>query len=367
MKGQWLGRYGGDVEGRLMINIDEIKDHFEGVAYITPDNRQIPASVAYIATENKNLDQETVACLNAINPNTGYQCEWEEIKHLFPEGTDHARQATLHLNNYDNKLIIDAVSDIGVKYKSELSRPNNENESKIKGVKKTWKDYKSYVSKLTNAGYLFRGQEKPWKLITSFHRKERFRINQFIREDIKKLHRYLSAKTSHFFDLSIPDQNGAFFNLVQHYGYPTPLLDWSYSPYVAAFFAFRNLKKNYCGDEDVRIYLFNNEAWGKTYPPVQNIDSPFPHLSVMEFIALDNERLIPQQSVTTVSNIEDIEGYVIHAESNAGEQYLQAIDIPAKERETVMRELSFMGVTAGAMFPSIDGICEELREYYFDI
>ena len=31
-----------------------------------------------------------------------------------------------------------------------------------------------------------------------------------------------------------------------------------------------------------------------------------------------------------------------------------------------MEELSFMGITAGSMFPGLDGACEELREKMFD-
>jgi len=86
----------------------------------------------------------------------------------------------------------------------------------------------------------------------------------------------------------------------------------------------------------------------------------------MEFIAIANPRLVPQQAVITVTNIDDIEAYVLERETEADIQYLYAIDIPASEREEAMRELRFMGITAGSMFPSIDGVCEEFRERNFE-
>jgi hypothetical protein len=183
---------------------------------------------------------------------------------------------------------------------------------------------------------------------------------------VRQLHQRLSAITSHFFDLTVPDQNGAFFNLLQHHGYPTPLLDWSHSPYVAAFFAFRDRPIGYSENEFVRIYKFNNQEWQKRYQQIQNLDPPFPHLSVMEFIAIDNPRLVPQQAVTTVTNIHDIEAYILEKEAEIGVRILEAIDIPASERELAMHDLRFMGITAGSMFPGIDGVCEDLRERNFD-
>jgi hypothetical protein len=37
------------------------------------------------------------------------------------------------------------------------------------------------------------------------------------------------------------------------------------------------------------------------------------------------------------------------------------------ERPLVMRELSVMGITAGSLFPGLDGACEELRERFFQL
>jgi hypothetical protein len=47
-------------------------------------------------------------------------------------------------------------------------------------------------------------------------------------------------------------------------------------------------------------------------------------------------------------------------------KYLSAIDIPWSERKKVISELSYMGITAGLMFPGLDDACEELGEKLFD-
>ncbi len=367
MKGQWLGKYQGDVEGNIMINIDKVSDHFEAVAYLNPDDGAMPSSVAYLKIENKTGHQKIKAYISPIDPRTGYQCKWEEIKNLYSEDVSHSTEADVDMEWAERKLNINALSDIGGKLTCFLTKPEDVDESKINGTRMAWEEYKSHVSKLSDSKHLFRGQEQSWRLRTSFHRRERYRISQFTGSDVKQLHQRLCAITSHYFDLTSPEQNGVFFNLLQHHGYPTPLLDWSYSPFVSAFFAFRDRPKHYEGDENVRIYIFNYKLWEKSFEQIMNLDPHYPHLSVSGFIALDNPRLIPQQAVTTVSNIDDIEAYILEKEGDTSETFIEAIDIPAKYRNEAMQDLSFMGITAGSMFPGIDGVCEELREKNFEI
>jgi hypothetical protein len=70
------------------------------------------------------------------------------------------------------------------------------------------------------------------------------------------------------------------------------------------------------------------------------------------------------RSSRSLTNVDDIETYMM-TKNNV--EYLKAIDIPVKERGNVMRELRYMGITAGSMFPGLDGLCEELRELNFEI
>lgn len=368
MKGQWLGTYTGSVEGNVMINIDEVDDHFRGVAYVRPHDIRIPSSIAYFKTNDKSTSQKLIAEIYPIDPSTGFQSTWEQVKKYYSDDVTHSNESDVKIKFFKskNKLSIKSKSQIGTVLEAEIERPAESSKSKIVGKELTWDEFKNHVSKLSKSQFLFRGQKEPWRLRTAFHRRGRYRISEFTGVDVKQLHKRLSAITSHYFDLSVPEQNGSFFNLLQHHGYPTPLLDWSYSPYVSAFFAFRDWPIKYEGNGNVRIYVFNNEAWKASFRQIENLDPPFPHLSVMEFIAIDNPRLVPQQAVTTVTNLDDIEAYILQQEKEAKLEFLYAIDIPAKFREEAMRDLRFMGITAGSMFPSVDGVCEELRERHFE-
>ena len=76
--------------------------------------------------------------------------------------------------------------------------------------------------------------------------------------------------------------------------------------------------------------------------------------------------MIPQQAATTITNVDDIEAYLRSMEAN-GKTYLRAIDLPVRERHQVIRDLSYMGITAGSLFPGLDGACEDLTQRNFEV
>lgn len=90
-----------------------------------------------------------------------------------------------------------------------------------------------------------------------------------------------------------------------------------------------------------------------------------PHFSLLEALSIENHRAIPQQALSSVTNVDDIETYIRGMEAKAGKIYLSAVDLPVTERRKVMEELSVMGITAGSLFPGLDGACEELRGRFF--
>ena len=83
-------------------------------------------------------------------------------------------------------------------------------------------------------------------------------------------------------------------------------------------------------------------------------------------MGIENERMIPQQADSTVTNVDDIETYIKSKESDT-KKYLWAIDLPMRDRKQILRQLSYMGITAGSLFPGLDGACQELKERNFDI
>jgi hypothetical protein len=366
MKGQWIGEVTGGNLGQIIINIDDRGDYYSGVGSFLSKQQNMPNSVGRFRTMNKDTESTFKIYFSPINPVTGFEDLWEDVKKYYPN-TVYPKEVTGSLSINENELRVKIVSDLGIQMESAIIKKPPRDESDITGEDKTWDEYKNMVYGLCGKNNLFRGQRRPLRLRTLFHRKGRYDLMRFLDEDRVQLHRVLSAKTSHFFNLEIPIENGAFINLMQHHGYPTPLLDWTRSPCVAAFFTFRGVPKKITENrESVRIFIFDYEKWKNDWKQLNILTPAFLHLSVFEFVAIENERLVPQQSITTVTNIDDIESYIKEKENQKQCSYLRAINISVLEREKAMRELAFMGITAGSMFPGLDGVCEELREQMFD-
>lgn len=370
MRGQWIGSYSGTNTGTIIVNADEYPSYFQGIAYLTDDNKQLPGTAAIFRTNDKNPRSQFRATLLAIDPNTSLLSSWDNIKRYYDPTVVSAQWADANSSLGKESLTLSWETNIGTTGTCILPRSNADKPSEIIPSDKTWDAYKAHVAKLEGRRYLFRGQKGPWRLRTAFHRSGRYDLHRFLNEDIQLLHKRLSARTKHLFNLNIPDENGAFFNLIQHHGYPTPLLDWTYSPYVAAFFAYRGISNKMAADADpaekVRIHVLDQFQWKTDLNQVFMLLTTAPHLSVGEFMAVENDRTVPQQAASTVTNLDDIETY-IRTKETGEKKYLWAIDLPVRERKLVVQELSYMGITAGSLFPGLDGTCEELRERNFGV
>ena len=232
----------------------------------------------------------------------------------------------------------------------------------------SWECFKLFVAEKIQAGreLYFRGQSSnKQRLNTSFHRERRYDLLRYDNEACLKLEQHINATSPRQYNRNNPSDFGPLLSLAQHHGFPTPLLDWSKSPYIAAFFALENRPTDATGGDNPRVYVFDAMTWQQDTTQAYHIADPRPVITPREFTAHNNPRHLPQQSVHTYTNIEDLEAWIRLVEKETNKRYLTVIDIPRSERAFAMRDLEYMGVTAATLFPGLDGICRSLKDHFF--
>jgi hypothetical protein len=249
----------------------------------------------------------------------------------------------------------------------------------------TWEDFEAWLRDLrvqlgdSASRLLFRGQgSSDWTLATTLERSgqsgiavgEYYRLISLIAPAVQAF----TGINAPEFDWELAGQfrdMEAFFEstrfpsgrhfeymvYLRHHGFPSPLLDWSQSPYVATFFAFRE-RNPQPNKRSVYAYC---ETTG-----VKGVVVGAPMIRTLGPYVRCHPRHFRQQSTYTVCESFDEEHWHYNSHqrvfqhSGPEQDFLWRFDIPSQERVKALRLLNEFNLNAYSLFDSEETLLESL-------
>ncbi|MEM9324412.1 MAG: FRG domain-containing protein [Bacteroidota bacterium] len=250
---------------------------------------------------------------------------------------------------------------------------------------KTWNQFKDIVAGDEYRSWAFRGQaDARWNLEPTLSRYlKNYKVNPSVwsKQELR-IYRIFRRKAHQFLD-HLPKEEDAFEWLatMQHHGAPTRLLDFTWSPYVAAFFALEQATET-------------SAIWA-IYPPVVRREQEFPSFPDLEgnihdqvgpwrlgnyqkyFVGNEhdfitqgepyrmNRRLVAQSGTfVIISNIHHSIEEIVGNKKRLGKGIVKFELDTAKIRHELLRRLYNMNITNATLFPDLDGLARSMALEY---
>lgn len=267
----------------------------------------------------------------------------------------------------------------------------NESEKQIG----SWDDFKSLVSLIRGRyGFhqfeassgkkytqrntvLFRGQaDAAWGLSTTLERRSPQRMSFRSYLDISKKHlNEMQSLLGRVFTLpesftaeerdswrpQLDPQTYSYLVYLRHHGFPSPLLDWTESPYVAAFFALRER------NADGAVFAYIDHPRG-----TKSAWEGEPKINVWGNNVTTHPRHFVQQAQYTTATQWENGGHYFCSHNNIvnkrdHQEILVKLVLPATLRRDALRELTDFNITEYTLFQTEDALIHSIASKVFDL
>jgi FRG domain len=137
--------------------------------------------------------------------------------------------------------------------------------------------------------------------------------------------------------------------IAQHHGLPTRLIDWTWNPLVALYFAVRDDWKDYEENTDSLIYVWEKDIKGQLEPKFE----PFKINKVELFLPQHvSKRIIAQSGIFTI-HPKPAKEFITTG--------ISKIIIKSTIRHEIKKRLNKLGIHQGTMFPDLDGTATYIK------
>lgn len=245
-------------------------------------------------------------------------------------------------------------------------------EIEIDSIDKLINEIKKLRRKYGKQPIWFRGQENSeWHLVPSIQRGELDQKETYITNDF-----YIYVNQ---IEDNMPDKTNyaAWMSLMQHYGLPTRILDWSSSPLVACYFAVeknRDLKNDSCIWVLIPRKVNKQEDFGECVYPIdaytvqQMLTPAFKSNAKLEEKFVDkiitchsvekNLRMYSQQSSFTVHNSRK------KLEEICDSDTLLKFVIPCAYKQELYEAINILGVSTSFIYPDMEHVSKDIIRKY---